>query len=178
MKTLFLNGDSMKAIYLSLMLSVAGQAAAAGVYIDESQKQADKARAELISKGIKVCGQKKFKTVGEADACKDKYFEEAKAKYPRRGTEAYALKNYAGLSRAAAEQKLIELKSIYDKTTVLKAKHPGQVSRRDAEVEGWWIQTNVLGASATQTTPWFIECSKQEWQATVDHCPLGSGGKP
>lgn len=167
-----------KLVVISLMLHVAGQASAADIYIDEAQKVLDKARTELIREGIKACGAKQFSTVGERDACKREYFDEAKSKYPRRGTEAYSKKHYAGLSREAAEQKLIELKSIYDRTTALKAKHPGQITRRDVEIEGWWIQTNVLNASATQTTPWFIECSKQAWKATVDHCELGSRGKP
>ncbi|WP_313480001.1 hypothetical protein [Stutzerimonas kunmingensis] len=167
----------MKTIYLALMLGVAGQATAAGVYIDEAQKKSDKARTELIREGIRACGKQKFKTVGDREACQDKYFEEATAKYPARGSDAYAQKHYAGLSKPAAEQKLIELKAIYDQTTALLEKHPGQVTRRAVEAEGWWIQKNVLGASRTQTTPWFIECSKQKWQATVDHCPLGSGGK-
>lgn len=178
LKSLIKREQATKPAMLVLMLLVGGQATAAGVYIDSVQKQADMARRELVREGIRACGQQKFKTVGDREACQDKYFNEAKAKYPARGSDAYSQKHYSGLSKAAAEQKLIELKAIYDQTTALLEKHPGQVTRRAVESEGWWIQMNVLGASPTQTTPWFIECSKQKWKATVDHCALGSGGQP
>lgn len=167
-------GDHMKKLFgILLALPLASQAAA---YIDPAALKDDAARRDLIQQGIKNCPRGKFPTVGDREACQRPYQEKAQQLYPRRGTEAYAQKNYSGLSKAQAEQKLIELQKIAQQAGTIMSTKPGEISRKDVEVEGWWIQRNILKATPTATAPWFIECKKQAWSATVDHCQLGSGG--
>jgi len=162
-----------KLLGLVLLLPLASHAAS---YIDPAALKDDAARRALIQQGIKNCPRGKFPTVGDREACQRPYQEKAQQQYPRRGTEAYAQKHYSGMSRAQAEQKLIELQKIAQKAGTIMSTKPGEISRKDAEVEGWWIQRNVLKATPTSTSPWFIECKKQAWAATVDQCRLGSGG--
>ncbi|MDT3723016.1 hypothetical protein [Pseudomonas oryzihabitans] len=165
----------MKRLFgMLLMLPLASYAAS---YIDQAALKDDSARRALIQQGIKDCPRSKYPTVGDREACLRPYQDKAQQQYPRRGTEAYAQKHYSDMNKAQAEQKLIELQKIAQQAGAIMSTKPGEISRKDAEVEGWWIQRNVLKATPTATSPWFIECKKQNWSATVDQCRLGSGGE-
>ena len=163
-------------VMAALLLAGLGIQVQAAPKIDPAQLEYDQAWDALITKGITNCPNKAFKTIGDRDKCRQKYFDEADSKYPRRGTKAYSEKNYAGMSEAQAEQKLIELKKIWDGATMF-SKVPGEISRDNLEAEGWWIQKNIFHARLHMSDPWFIQCKKQPYKATVDLCPLGSGGK-
>lgn len=166
----------MKPLLIAGLL-LASVNASADTYIDANQAAQDNAKRELIRKAIDICAKQKLHTVGEKEACRKKYIDEAKEKYPTRGTDEYSEKYYSNLTRAQAEQKLIELEKIWNKAG-FTATQPGEIGRVEAENEGWWIQTHILKASPTQGDPWFIECKIQKWKATVDLCPLGKGGNP
>lgn len=168
----------MNKILLLILPLVFSGYASAGHYIDSQQLKLDQDRDKLISMAIEKCPNSKFKTIGERDECRSKYRKLADEKFPLRGSEAYSKLKYSGLSTAQAEQKLIELKKIYDQANMFALKKkPGEISKSDVEAEGWWIQKNILKAARTQGDPWFIQCKKQSYQATVDLCPLGGGGK-
>ena len=160
--------------FIVLALTYANSYAASSVNSD--QLKYDQARDALIEKAIDSCPAKKFKTIGERDKCRQKYLDEADQKYPIRGSDAYSEKNYAGMSEAQAEQKLKELKALWDNAKMF-SKKPGEISKADLESEGWWIQKNIFHARLHMSEPWFIQCKKQPYKATVDLCPLGSGGK-
>lgn len=148
----------------------------AGTYIDSQQLKSDNAKSAASSLADEKCVWKTFKTRGAYDDCRKSYLNKASELNPARGTDAYGEKYYARMSRAQAIQQLTQLQKIYNTSSNLIAQKSGEISQHDAEVEGWWIQIHVLKATATDGLPWFVECKKQLWKATVDHCPLGSGG--
>lgn len=140
----------------------------------------DAGRIQQLQAATKACKAKGLKTVGELDACTSAAQKQIFSDVPSRG-ELYAEKNYKGFSKSQAEGKLISLKREYDaapKGTYFKAgKKAGDVDRMSILNEGWWIQTNILGARHTQGDPWFMECKDgAKTLNIVRRCPLGKGG--
>ena len=150
--------------------------AQAAHYVDPAQVRYDESRDKIYQKAFDNCSPKSFKTVRDLEKCRRQYFDEANEKFPVRGTDEYSEKFYSKLTKEQAEQKLIELEKIYNQAG-MSSRKPGEISRTEVETEGWWIQKHIFNASFTQTSPFFIECKKQPYKSTVDHCPLGSGGK-
>lgn len=150
---------------------------------ENSTKQDDEARKEIIDEGFAVCKTKKFKTVGEREACHDVYFEKARQLYPRRGTNAYSKKHYGGISKAEAKVKLLKLQSEYEESEkkgeiycrACSKRPAGYVAQEEIIDEGWWIQKNILGARSLNVgLPFFIECD--DGHSPTGHvkvCPLG-----
>jgi len=140
----------------------------------------DAARLQELQAATKACKAKGFKTVGEQEDCVHAAYVKINSDTPARGT-LYAEKNYKGFSKAQAAGKLLSLKKEYDRapkgTYFQASKKAGAVDRVSILNEGWWLQTNILGARQTQGDPWFIEC--KDGAKTLNYvrrCPLGKGG--
>ncbi|WAH62217.1 hypothetical protein LZ023_40785 (plasmid) [Pseudomonas silvicola] len=164
---------------MKILVAVVALALTTGAYADT--KSDDAARSKMIQAGIKVCSTKGYKTVGEKDACVSEYTKKANNVYPARGSVEYAEQHYAGLSKSAAESKLIDLQSEWKTAQnggyFSARRTPGVLSKKAVVQEGWWIQTHILGARQTQDDPWFIECSEgAKTLNIVRRCPLGKGG--
>lgn len=142
--------------------------------------EADAAREKMIQDGIKVCQKKGFATVGERDKCVSEFTAKANERYPARGSEAYAKKHYAGISKAQAEAALIELRKEWEAAPrggYFSARRTGPASKKAIAEEGWWIQTSILGVRQSQDDPWFMECKGYQTANIVRRCPLGKGGE-
>jgi len=154
----------------------------ASVWADDAQtKQDDIARTQLIQNGIKACGNKGFKTLGEKDQCIAEFTDKANDRYPVRGSDSYSRKHYAGMSKAKAEATLQQLQREWESAPrggfYSARRQPGVVSKKAIAEEGWWIQVNVLGAQQSQDDPWFIECNDFKTANILRRCPLGKGGE-
>jgi hypothetical protein len=140
----------------------------------------DVERLHQLQTATKACKAKGPKTLGELDACTSAAQKKIYSDVTRRG-DLYAEKHYKGFSKSQAEVKLISLKKEYDaapKGTYFQAgKKAGAVDRMSILNEGWWLQTNILGARHTQGDPWFMECKDgAKTLNIVRRCPLGKGG--
>lgn len=140
----------------------------------------DTDRLQQLQAATQACKAKRFKTLGEQDACVHEAYVKIYSDVVVRGTR-YAEKNYKGLTKDQAQSKLIELKGEYEtapKGTYFKSsKKAGEVDRLSIMNEGWWIQTHILGARQTQGDPWFIECKDEAQTANfIRRCPLGKSG--
>ncbi|MFV0454703.1 MAG: hypothetical protein ACK5NQ_06845 [Pseudomonas sp.] len=142
--------------------------------------EADAAREKMIQDGIKVCREKGFATIGERDKCERGFFAKANELYPARGSDTYAKKHYAGMSKAQAESALIKLRKEWEAAPrggYFSARRSGPASKMAIAKEGWWIQINILGTRQSLDDPWFMECKGYQTANIIRRCPLGKGGE-
>lgn len=125
-------------------------------YVDKDYKNYQTERNKVLAK-LKDCNSKRFKTVGDINTCRQKVIEEANNKYPARGTDAYSQQYYSKLTTEQANNKIIELKKIYDVARVSSiSKQPGELLKKEVMTEAAWIQNNILGRKRTTDVNVFV----------------------
>lgn len=164
----------LKILTLTVTVIIAQPVLAAN-YIDSDYKAYQAKRNQVLSK-LKNCNSKQYKTVADVNSCRTKIIDEANQKYPARGTDAYSEKHYAKLTKEQANNKIIELKKIYDTAKVSTiSRKPGELLKKDVTIEAAWIQENILGRKRTTDVNVFaIPCKGQEGKRIQQLCVAGS----
>ncbi|HBO1396334.1 TPA: hypothetical protein ACRNCK_005061 [Pseudomonas aeruginosa] len=164
---------NIKIVFLVLALPLSVGVAAADRYFDKSQEKYDLNRLEYFKLAAKKCGSKK--NVGEREACRQVYIDEANAKFPPRGSVPYSKKNYSGLTEAQAKEQLVKLKKIYDVARPALRGRPGEITSQQVASEASWIQEHIFGRRTfSGPLSFYFPCEKQLAGSPIrKYCEIG-----
>lgn len=164
----------IKAKWGLVFLFVTGQALSA-VYVDKDYTTYLNKRDKILSKVNKQCTSKNR---GNYENCRNSIYDEADAKYPKRGLVSYCEKNYSKFTVEQANQKIVELKAIYDKARLATmGLKKGEITKQAAMMEAEWLQSNILNRPTLRGSNAFVVPCQSQGKNLKTLCEAGTQNK-